>query len=456
MIKTAFQFRNRKKVLYLAPTRAIVLSFLLIIIFGAFFLNLPFASNDGKSIGFFGALFTSTSAACLTGMVVADTLTQWTLFGQIVIMLLIQVGGLGIITLTVFFFIMLGRKIGLKGMVLAQEWLNYTNFSSVLKIIKKVIIITFIAEAAGALVLSLRFFPQYGFRGIYLGIFHSISAFCNAGFDLIGGYKSFTEYNSDPIVLYTIAALVVMGGLGFIVWEDLLSYRKGKKLLLHTKIVLLITACLIILGALLFFSFEFNNPKTTGHMGIPEKINSAVFHSVSTRTSGFNSLPLNDMREISKAFTIFLMFIGAAPGSTAGGIKVTTLSVIIIAIISQVRNLPYPSAFKLRISYNIINKALAIIGLSAIWIVVVTAAVLAIEGERYSFINIFYEVTSAFSTAGFSVAGTPVLHTASKILLMITMFIGRVGPFTFALALSIKNSKRTDNVVFPEGKIIVG
>ncbi len=456
MLKTAFQFKNRKRVLHLAPTRAIVLSYLLLIIFGTFFLNLPFASNDGKSIGFLNALFTSTSAACVTGLVVADTLTQWTLFGQIIIMLLIQIGGLGIITLTVFFSIMLGRKVGLKGMILAQESINYTNFSSVLKVIKKVIFITVIAETAGALILSVRLFPQYSLRAFYLGIFHAISAFCNAGFDLMGGYKSFTEYNSDPVVLYTIAALVIVGGLGFVVWENLLNFRKGKELLLHTKIVLVITLCLIVFGAILFFSFEFNNPKTTSQLSIPEKINSAVFYSVSIRTAGINTLPVNDMKEISKVFTIFMMFIGAGPGSTAGGIKVTTLSVIIIAIVSQIRNLPYPVAFKWRIPFGIINKALAIIGLSAIWITVVATIILAIEGDRHSFINIFYEVTAAFSTAGMSAAGTPVLYPISKILLMLTMFIGRVGPFTFALALTIKNSKRADNIVYPEGKIIVG
>lgn len=456
MLEFVFRRKESKKILHLAPVRAIVLSFILIIILGAFFLNLPYASNDGKSVGFFDALFTSTSAACVTGLVVKDTLTQWTTLGQIVILLLIQIGGLGIITLTVFFSVMLGMKVGLKSMILAQESLNYISFSGVLRIIKKVVIITLIAEGTGALILSLRFFPEYGLRAFYMGTFHAVSSFCNAGFDLMGGFKSFTEYNSDPVVLYTLIALIIVGGLGFVVWEDLLNFRAKKELLLHTKIVLLITICLIVLGAVLFFSFEFNNPKTTGQFNMTEKVNSAVFQSVTTRTAGFNTLPLDDMKEISKVFTILMMFIGAAPGSTAGGIKVTTLSVIIIATISQIRNLPYPVAFRRRIPFNIINKALAIIGLSAIWIAVVTTVILGIEGEKHSFISILYEVTSAFGTVGLSAVGTPVLHPISKILLMATMFIGRVGPFTFALALTIKSSRKTENVVFPEGKIIVG
>lgn len=464
MLKVTFKIKN-DKMLNIAPTKIIVLSFFILILIGALLLNLPVASNDNKSIGFLNALFTATSATCVTGLVVADTLTQWSLFGQIVIIILIQAGGLGIITLATFFSVLLGRKIRLRGMLLAQESINHFSFEGVLRLVKKVVLVTFCIELIGALILSISFVPKFGPRGFFIGIFTAISAFCNAGFDIMGDFKSLTEYNGDPIVLYTVACLIIIGGLGFLVWKDLYEFKRNKSLLLHTKVVLVITACLLFGGAVIFFIFEYTNPATMGNLNLFEKVNSAIFHSVVTRTAGFNSLPTNEMREISKVATIVLMFIGAAPGSTAGGIKVTTFGVIILAIIAQIRGYDDTIIFKRRVPHYVTNKSLAITGLSALLVLTVTAVLLVAEGANTKiismlhdgmFINMLYEATSAFGTVGLSTGITYLLGSVSKVFLIITMFLGRVGPVSFAIALTLKSNRTNTDIVYPEGKIVVG
>ncbi len=448
-------FKNKNnKMLTLSPTRLIVSSFVLLILAGTMLLNLPIASNDGKSIGFFNALFTATSASCVTGLIIVDTLTHWSLFGQLVILSLVQIGGLGLATLATFFSVIMGRKVALREMIVAKESINYFTFEGVAKLIKNVVIITFSIELIGALLLSISFVPRFGARGFYLAAFNAISAFCNAGVDIMGGGKSLTEYNNDPFVLYIITCLIIIGGLGFMVWKDLYEYRKNKSLYLHTKVVLVLSLSLIIFGTALFLFFEHNNPETMGNLTPSEKINSAVFHSVSTRTAGYHSLPVNDMKEISKVATIILMFIGAAPGSTGGGIKVTTFGVVLMAIISQIKGSPETIFFKRRVPHYIVGKALAIIGLSIMLVVTVTTILLAIEDKP--FITILYEVTSAFSTVGLSTGIIPDLHNASKALLILTMFLGRVGPLTFAIALTLRANKKRPNIVYPEGKIVVG
>lgn len=458
MQKIAFRHKNNK-ILNLAPTKIIVLSFAIIIIIGAILLTLPEASRDGKSIGFLNALFTATSATCVTGLVVVDTYKHWTVFGQLVIISLIQAGGLGIVTLATFFSVLLGRKMSLRSMVLAQESISHFSFEGVLRLVSRVVLVTFGIEILGALLLSSRFVPQYGPKGFYMGLFHSISAFCNAGFDLMGiagkgDFISLTQYNNDPIVLYTIAGLIVIGGLGFVVWKDLYEYRKKRYLLLHTKIVLVITLLLIVLGTVLFFTFESSNPATMGTLNLAGKVNSAVFQSITPRTAGFNSIDQGGMKEISKFLTVILMFIGAAPGSTAGGIKVTTFGVLLFAILSQIRGSEETILFHRRVGFNIVNKALAIAGFGAFLVLTVTSIVLAIENKP--FLNVLYEVTSAFGTVGLTTGLTPTLHSASKLLLILTMFLGRVGPVTFAIALTLRAHKTDANIIHPEGKVIVG
>ena len=447
---------QRKKNLLktISPARIIVSSFALIIFTGACLLTLPVASNNGRSIGFLDALFTATSATCVTGLVIADTLTQWTVFGQIVILLLIQAGGLGIVTLTTFFSVLLGRKISMKGKILAQESISDYSFADVLRMIKSVIRITVTVEMIGALLLATSFVPKYGAWGIYMSAFHAVSAFCNAGFDIIGGYRSLTQFNGDPVVIYTIALLIITGGLGFIVWKDLYDYRRTKTLYLHTKLVLIISAFLIVFGALYFFIGEYANPKTMGPLNLFEKINAAVFHSVTCRTAGYNSLPLNDMSEMSKIISILLMFIGAAPGSTGGGIKVTTFGILVMAVISNIRGNDETVVLKRRVPQVVVNKALSIAGLSMILIFIMTAIIVSVE--HLPFINVLYEATSAFGTVGLSTGITPHLHGISKLMLIFTMFLGRVGPLSFAVAIAMREHRKLQNAVYPEGKIMVG
>ena len=447
------------KMMNLRPTTMIVLSFFLVILIGTLLLLLPAASRDGTGASFIVALFTATSAVCVTGLVVVDTYLHWTLFGQIIILSLIQIGALGIITFATFFSTLLGRKLRLRSMILAQESINYVSLEGIIKLIKKVVLITLCIEVAGALLLSTRFVPQYGLKGFYLGLFHSIAAFCNAGFDLmsisgIGQYVSLTQYNNDPVVIYTISALIIIGGLGFVVWKDLYDNRRTYLFSLHTKLVLIITALLLVLGTVMVFIFEADNFATIGKLDLLGKINASFFHSVTTRTAGFNTVDLNGMTDISKFLTIVLMFVGAAPGSTAGGIKVTTLGVILFAILSQLKGSNKTIIFKRRVSFTIVSKAMAIIGLSASLVLIFTTIIMTIEQKPM--LNVLYEVTSAFGTVGLSTGLTPDLKTASKLLLVLMMFLGRVGPVTFALALALKTHKNESDMIYPEGKVIVG
>jgi trk system potassium uptake protein TrkH len=458
MQSITFRHKNNR-LLSLAPTKIIVLSFAILVLTGTFLLMLPVSSRDGHSIGFVNALFTATSATCVTGLVVVDTYNYWTPFGQLVILGLIQAGGLGIVTLASFFSVLLGRKMSIRGMILAQESMNHFSFEGILKLIKRVIFVTIAIEMAGAILLSLKFIPMFGLKGLYFGVFHSISSFCNAGFDLMGAlgkgdFVSLTYFNNEPLILYTIGLLIVTGGLGFVVWKDLYELRNRNGLLLHTKVVLIMTTTLIVFGAVFFFVFEYNNPNTLGRLNLLEKINASVFQSITPRTAGYNSLPLNDMNDISKFFTIVLMFIGAAPGSTAGGIKVTTFGIIIFAILSQIGGNEDTIILKRRVPHYIVNKSLAITGLSITLVLSMSTIILAIENKP--FLNVLYEVTSAFGTVGLTTGITPTLHTISKILLSLTMFLGRVGPVTFAIALTLKSHKTTTDIIYPEGKIIVG
>ena len=452
-------FRGRKnKIFNIAPAKVVVISFFILIFTGTILLSLPVASRSGASIGLINALFTATSATCVTGLVVVDTYNHWSLFGQIVILFLIQIGGLGLVTLATFFSALLGHKIGLKGVLIARESLNYFSFQGIFKLIKRIVVITFIIETIGAILLSIRFLPLYGLKGLYLSVFHSISAFCNAGFDLMGitgeNFSSLTIFKTDPLVLYTVMFLIVAGGLGFIVWKDLYEYIKNKSLLVHTKVVILMTIFLITLGTIVYFLFESGNPETMGSMSLFDKINASLFHSITARTAGFNILSISGMSEISKVVTVFLMFIGAAPGSTAGGIKITTFAVILMAVVSIIKGSDKTLIMGKRIAEDIVNKSLSIIVLGLIIIFSLTTAMLAVHSG--TFLDFFYESASAFGTVGLTTGLTPTLGEASKILIIITMFLGRVGPLTFAISLTLRNKKLDEKTVYPDGKIVVG
>jgi len=448
---------NRKIGIFeLHPTQVLVLGFASVILIGAILLNLPIASKDGESIGFISALFTATSAVCVTGLVVVDTATHWSTFGQIVILFLIQIGGLGFMTMATLFAFVVGKKITLKERLVIQEALNQFNISGVVRLARYALITTFTIEGIGALILSLRFIPIYGTKkGVAFGIFHAVSAFCNAGFDLIGDYRSLTPFVQDPIINLIAMFLIVLGGLGFTVILEVINKRSFSKLSLHSKMVLTITAFLLSLGFITILMLEYNNPNTMGELGLSGKLLSAMFHSVTPRTAGFNTLPTDQLTMASIFFTIILMFIGGSSGSTAGGIKTTTFGVAIATILSVIKGEDDTEAFKKRIPRDLVNRALAIIGL-AMGLIILVTMVLSITEKGHSFIEVFFEVTSAFGTVGLSLGITPELSSIGRLIISLTMFAGRVGPLTMFLALAQRKQNKKGTIRYPEDKVMVG
>ena len=443
------------------PARTIALSFIIVILTGTALLMLPISSKGGSFTPFNHALFTATSATCVTGLVIYDTFQKWTYFGQGVILLMIQIGGLGLVTFVTFFNFVIGRKLGLRRMQLATESVSADGFNDAKKLIKNVIRISLITELIGAIILMTVFIPKYGKSGIFKSIFISISAFCNAGFDILGQkapFSSLTEYYSNPIVLFTVMILVISGGLGFIVWSDLLAYKKTKHLELHTKVVLLITGLLIVFGTIIFMFFEWGNANTLAPMSFGEKLMNSLFQSVTCRTAGFNSIDTGSLNPISKVFSIMLMYIGAAPGSTGGGIKVTTFVVIVVTVISVLRNKDETTILKRRIDKAIVYKALTIVTLSLTTIFVATLSVFYSLKQTIQVkgLDVLFEVVSAFATVGLSSGVTSQLNLFSELILIFVMFLGRVGPISVVLFLVINSADKTKKQIVPEGKIMVG
>lgn len=441
----------------LLPAQMMVLSFAGVILMGALLLMLPISSQARVVTPFINTLFTSTSAVCVTGLVVVDTGTYWSVFGKTVILILIQIGGLGFMTMTTSIAIILGKKIGLKNRLIMQEALNQFSISGVIRLTKYVVMATLFIEFIGALSLSTRFIPLFGWKnGIYYSIFHAVSAFCNAGFDLMGGYASLTAFAKDPVVSMTIILLIIMGGLGFAVIADLSTFKNYRKLSLHSKLVILVTSVLLIVGFVSIFTLEYNNPKTIGEFTIGQKVVASMFHSVTPRTAGFNTLDLNAMTMPSRFITMILMFIGGSPGSTAGGLKTTTFGLMILSIVAVFKGAEEINFAGRRISKEAVSRALAIVFISAIWVVSMTFLLTVFEPTK-SLESIIFESLSAFGTVGLSLGITPTLGFMGKVVLTIMMFFGRLGPLTIVLALSKKASKSgRDLLRYPEGKIIVG
>lgn len=441
----------------LAPTQILVMGFAIVILIGAVLLNLPIASQDGQSVGFINALFTSTSAVCVTGLVVVDTGTYWTTFGKTVILILIQVGGLGFMTMATMFFVLLGKKISLRERLVMQEALNQYSLAGIVRFTKYILVGTFIIEGIGALFLSFRFVPEYGWiKGISYGIFHAISAFCNAGFDLIGGGRSLTPYVADPIVNFTIWTLVIVGGIGFSVIVDINNnHRTLKRLSLHTKMVLIITVLLLGVGFGGFLLLEWNNSATLSELSIGGKLMAGFFQAMTPRTAGFNTIPLDEMTNASKMLTMVLMYIGGSPASTAGGIKTATLGVILFTVFSVIRGKEDTELFNRRVSRDIVNRALtvAVIGLTLIMIVTM---ILMITERHLNFEDILFEAISAFGTVGLSLGITSELSNTGRLVIVFMMFAGRVGPLTIAFALARRQKKNKGIIKYPEGKILVG
>ncbi|MCM8899621.1 TrkH family potassium uptake protein [Caldicoprobacter algeriensis] len=444
-----------KRTIRLLPTQVLVLGFASMIIVGALLLTLPVASSTGESIGFLNALFEATSAVCVTGLVVVDTGDDLSLFGQLVIITLIQMGGLGFMTMATMVFLLLGKRITLRERLVIQEALNEFKLQGVVRLTRNIIGITFLIEGIGALILALRFVPMYGWgEGLYFSVFHAISAFCNAGFDLMGGYRSFTDFTDDFIVNFTIMGLIVCGGLGFSVLLDIYRNRHFRKWSLHTKLVVCVTAALITMGALFFFIVEFNNPATLGSQNWRGKILGALFQSVTPRTAGFNTIDQASLTNASKFMTIILMFIGASPAGTGGGIKTTTASVILLAVLSVIKGRRDVEVFGRRISYAIVNRALAIAVISFILLVSVSMVLSLLE--PYPLVDVLFETASALGTVGLATFNNSNLSDISKIFIIMTMFAGRVGPLTLTLAFAKRMASDTGNVKYPEGKVMVG
>lgn len=460
-----------KRIKNIPPVRLIVISFALVILIGSGLLMLPIAARDGQTFHYLDALFTATSATCVTGLTVVDTWTHFNGFGQAVILFLIQVGGLGVVTFTTGFTVLMRRKLGLKDMVLASENTSGTGLE-IPRLLKMILLFTVIAELIGALILMIRFVPEFGTYGIWVSVFMAVSGYCNAGFDILGHQQpggSLINYAGDPLVSLTIALLIIIGGLGFIAISDIYFkkvyafviklYKRNKfnvqkktsALNFHTHVVLITTAILLVVGTVVILACEWND--TMAHLNWGEKINAAFFQSVSARTAGFASVDIGKEQSITQAFTILLMFIGASPASTGGGIKTTTLVVLIATVLSVIRGNEDTVVLRRMIDKATVYRALAI-ALCGILVVMIPTVIIAATSD-IGILAAVFESTSAFSTTGITMGITPLLNTASKLALIAGMFIGRVGPVSLALAIAMRKGRHSSSIL-PEGKIIVG
>lgn len=448
------QVRKRKS---MSAPRIIVIVFAVIILVGALLLTLPAASRGGKSCGFLTALFTATSATCVTGLSLVDTYVQWTGFGQAVILLLIQIGGLGFMTIMSVFFFVLRAKIGLRSRVILSQSFGMDNVNGVVRLVRHVLAGTLLFELAGAAVLTARFAGDQPF-GVALrwGIFHSVSAFCNAGFDILGKIApgaSLMPYAADPVVNVTIMLLIVIGGLGFFVWEDLLRCRSWRQLSVYTKLVLLSTGVLILGGAGVFALLEWNNPDTLGGMATGEKLLCALFQSVTTRTAGFSTISQGNLTEASKAVTVVLMLIGGSSGSTAGGMKTVTVCIAVLSALAMLRGKNRVTVFRRSVGAQQVLNAISIVLLMTGLVVFGAVCLSAACGFR--FLDAIYETASAIGTVGLTTGVTPYLPTAGKLLIIAYMFFGRIGIMTIGMGFLL--GKREDGRYhYATTKLLIG
>ena len=451
--------RNNK--ISLSTTQIILLGFLIVILLGSGLLALPISSATGEAIPYLDALFTATTSTCVTGLVTLPTASTWSLFGQIVILALIQAGGLGIVTIMSGFMILINKKMGIGDRLLIQDAFNLNTLSGLAKFVKNVLIGTFTIEAIGALLYMLVFIPQFGGKGIWISIFTSVSAFCNAGIDIIGD-NSLCSYATHPIVNGVTSILIILGGIGYIVWWDVLRVLKNRTpqnkkifrhLTLHSKIAITFTGGLLALGTLFVLAFEYNNPLTIGNMSFFDKLQVSFFQSVTTRTAGFATVPQENLTNSSAMVSLLLMFIGGSPVGTAGGIKTVTVAVLICSAFATIRNKNSASLFGRRISEASIKKAVAVV--VAFTTICASSTVLLMATTQASFIDVLYETVSATATVGLSRNLTPYLNVMGKLVIIFTMYFGRVGPISLAVALGSKNESQ--NVVSePTEEISIG
>ncbi len=434
----------KKIFMKLSTTQIIMLSFLLVILVGSVLLALPVSSANGVAVSYDDALFTATTATCVTGLVTVPTVSTWSAFGQVVILVLIQVGGLGTITILSAILLLLHRKMGICDRMLIQDAFNLNTLSGLIKFVKKVIWGTLIIEGIGALLYMTVFVPQFGAKGIWIAVFNSISAFCNAGMDIISE-NSLCDYATNPMINGATCTLIVLGGLGYIVWWDIICVVKNikkqgikcfKMLTLHSKIVLSMTVILILGGAVSFFVFEYNNPLTIGKLSVFDKLQVSFFQSVTTRTAGFATILQQDLTNASSIISLLLMFIGGSPVGTAGGIKTVTIAVIVASAIATIRNKNEATLFNRTISRASVNKALAVVTMS--FAIMLFSTVLLSLTSDVSLLDVAYETVSATATVGLSRNLTATLNVWGKIIIIVTMYLGRVGPISLAIAFNVK------------------
>lgn len=437
----------------LKPTRVIILSFMFMIALGTLLLMLPISTTNGAGLKWIDALFVSTSASCVTGLTVVDVHNDLTIFGTLVMLLLIQVGGLGIMTLATLVVHKLGYRFRLKESLTIQESLNQGGRAGVVELIRRMIKYTLAIEGFFAVVLAIHFAPEFGLNAFGYGIFHSVSAFCNAGFDLFGNYDSLCKRNDDYFLMACIGLLIILGGIGFTVMSDLINRRRWRKFSLHTKIVIVMNAALIIVGTLLIFGVEYYNPDTVGNLSVPAQLANACFTSVSCRTAGFNSFDLAAAEQITQLVMIILMFIGASPLSTGGGIKSTTFFIILMSMWSVFRGKQEIVVFGRRISHELRNQAFAIFTMGTIWVVAAGILLSIIDGEVHNLETVIFETVSGFGTVGMGIGITADWNVWGKLILALTMLVGRVGIMTFMLSLITQKESR---IKYPPEDIMIG
>ncbi len=455
-----FNDKKHSFISQIGPPKMMILGFATVIIIGAIFLSLPISSASGEFTNFLDCLFTATSAVCVTGLTVVDTSIYWSTFGKVIIIILIQIGGLGFMTLSTSMAFILRKKINLRQRVLIKEQFNETQLSGIVLLVKKVLIITFLIEGIGAIILSTVFIPQFGIiKGIGFSLFHSISAFCNAGFDLMGKtsgeFSSIIDYYNNPIIVFTISTLIIVGGLGFGV---IISIAKPKlkfaQYTIGSKIAIITTIILIILGTFFIFAGEFTNPASIQNLSFWDKLQVSYFQSVTTRTAGFATIDLTTFRESTILIMILLMFIGASPGSTGGGIKTTTFAVLLMTLKSLFKNEKEITVFRRRIELFIAKKATGIFFIAVGIISTATYLLMITQYGHYSLTECLFESVSAFATVGLSIAGTPNFNAAGRIIIMFLMFAGRIG--TLTLFSFLVHTTKTKPIRYPKGKITVG
>ena len=442
----------------LTTTQIILLSFLLAILAGSGLLALPVSAADGQAVSYIDALFTATTATCVTGLVTLTTATAWSGFGQAVILVLIQVGGLGVITVMAWLMLLMHRKLGLRDNLLLQDAFNLGTLSGLATFVKKVVMGTFLVEGVGAALYMTVFVPRFGARGIWISVFNAVSAFCNAGMDIIGD-SSLYDYTTHPLILGVTGALIVVGGIGYIVWWDILRVlrdrqkRSWRHLTLHSKIALATTAILLVGGGAAILALEYNNPLTLQNMTLFEKIQAALFQSVTTRTAGFAALPQENLTTGSFFVSMLLMFIGGSPVGTAGGIKTVTIAVLAVSALATITGHRQATLFRRALSARAVQRAVAVTCMSFCILFLSTVLLAAATGASAP--DVLYETVSATATVGLTRGLTPLLNTGGKLILIATMYFGRIGPISLAVALRVRRP-HTDNIRDPIEEISVG